>query len=103
MAVSLFRVFGFSISVVFSIVLTDSYRQKEFVRIQHLDMVKHLEPDYEVDRPISTYISHFWDTIDSLGGWIGLTCILIGVILFYFTIEYIITSSRIKREQKKKK
>lgn len=66
-------------------------------------MVKHLEEDYELDRPIRSFISHFWDTIDALGGSFGLALIIIGVLLFYFIVDYTIYISRQRREQKKKK
>jgi hypothetical protein len=65
-------------------------------------VMKHLEADYEVDRPPSGFIPHFWDTIDSLGGTVGLSLIVIGILLFYFIVDYTITTNRKKREQKKK-
>lgn len=68
-----------------------------------LIMVKHLESDYEVDRPIITLTSHFWDTVNSLGGPIGLALIFVGVLAFYFIVDYTIYISRQRREQKKKK
>lgn len=71
--------------------------------IDCLIMVKHLESDYEVDRPIITLTSHFWDTISALGGPLGILLIFVGVLTFYFIVDYTIFISRQRREQKKKK
>jgi hypothetical protein len=65
--------------------------------------VKHLEPDYEVETAPTGLIAHFWDTIRALGGTRGITLIALGIILFYFVVEYVITTSRKRREAKKKR
>jgi hypothetical protein len=64
--------------------------------------MKHLDPDYEVDRPPSGLIPHFWDTIDVLGGSRGMILLILGVIIFYFLIDYIVSQGRKKRMAKKK-
>jgi hypothetical protein len=66
-------------------------------------MVKHLEPDYELDKPIITFVSHFWDTIDALGGPVGLSLIILAVFIFYIVVDYTIFISRQRRENKQKK
>jgi hypothetical protein len=66
-------------------------------------MVKfHLENDYELfERPMGI-VPHFWDTIDVLGGWMGLTLISVGILAFFLVVDYVITTGRKKREAKKK-
>lgn len=66
-------------------------------------MVKHLEPDYFLSQRPTGYLAHFWETIESLGGYIGLGLITFGIILFYFLVNYIIYRSRQAREAKKKR
>lgn len=65
--------------------------------------MKHLDPEYEVDRPPQGFVPHFWDTINVLGGARGMFLITLGIIIFYFTVEYVITQGRKKREAKKAK
>jgi hypothetical protein len=48
-------------------------------------------------------IPHFWDTIDALGGTIGITLIAVGILAFFLIVDFVITTSRKKREAKKKK
>lgn len=64
--------------------------------------MKHLDPDYEVDRPPMGLVPHFWDTINVLGGWRGMVLISIGVIIFYFVVDYAVMQGRKKRMIKKK-
>jgi hypothetical protein len=64
--------------------------------------MRHLEPDYEVENPPVGFIPHFWTTISALGGWKGLLLINLGVLAFYFTVEYIVTTNRNKRELKRR-
>ncbi|RYH24764.1 hypothetical protein EON65_16315 [archaeon] len=66
-------------------------------------MVKHLDPDYFVSTRPTGFIAHFWDTIDALGGYKGLFLISVGVLLFYFIVNYTIYKSREKREAAKQK
>lgn len=61
-------------------------------------MVKHLDPDYFVSKRPTGLIAHFWDTIEALGGYKGLFLICVGVILFYFIVNYTIFKSRERRE-----
>jgi hypothetical protein len=64
--------------------------------------MKHLDPDYEVDRPPMGLVPHFWDTINVLGGWRGMVLISIGVIIFYFVVDYAVMQGRKNRMIKKK-
>ncbi len=66
-------------------------------------MVKHLlEHDYDISEKPSGFIPHFWDTIDALGGYLGIFLLSVGILLFFFIVDYTITSGRKKREGKKK-
>ena len=65
-------------------------------------MVKyHLESDYEMFEKPTGFVPHFWDTIDSLGGPLGIALLSVGIILFFLIVDYVITSGRKKREAKK--
>jgi len=66
-------------------------------------MVKHLENDYELDQKPTGFVPHFWDTIDSLGGPLGLVLMTLAFVIFYYVVDYMVTSSRKKRELKKSK
>lgn len=66
-------------------------------------MVKHLlEHDYDLAEKPTGFIPHFWDTIAALGGYTGLTLLSVGILLFFFIVDYSISNSRKKREAKKK-
>jgi hypothetical protein len=67
------------------------------------EMVKHLDVDYFQDSRPTGLIPHFWDTIDVLGGSLGLGLITLGVFLFYLLVHYVVQSSRAKREKKKQR
>ena len=64
-------------------------------------MVKHLEADYEVTSRSFGFVSHFFDTIEALGGWKGLAIATLGILAFYLYVDWTITSGRAKREAKK--
>ncbi len=63
----------------------------------------HLDNDYELSSRPTGLVAHFWDTIDALGGATGITLIGIGILAFFLVVDYVITSSRLKREGKKRK
>lgn len=65
--------------------------------------MKHLEEDYELDKPIVGIVSHFFDTIEALGGWTGIFFITISILGFYLFVVFTIQSGRKKREAKKKR
>ncbi len=65
--------------------------------------MKHLEPDYEVDKAPSGFIAHFWDTIESIGGVNGIIILFVLIIVFYFVVEYTVQTGRANREAKKKR
>lgn len=66
-------------------------------------MVRHLEHDYVQETKPTGFIPHFHETIDSLGGSLGIAIICLAVIAFYFIVTYTITSARTKREAKANK
>jgi hypothetical protein len=59
-----------------------------------------LKADHEIEELY--FATHFYETIDSIGGIYGICLITFGIFLFYLYVEYTITSGRKKREQKKK-
>jgi D-alanyl-lipoteichoic acid acyltransferase DltB (MBOAT superfamily) len=63
--------------------------------------MKHLDPDWEVDKFTINFIAHFWDTIEKLGGWKGLAILLVIIGAFYGYVMYAVKSGRKKRESKK--
>jgi hypothetical protein len=63
--------------------------------------MKHLDEDYEVTHRKISAISHFFETMEALGGWYGLGIIAIIIIAFYYMVDYSIKNSRRKREAKK--
>jgi hypothetical protein len=65
--------------------------------------MKHLDHEYELEAPVPGLITHFHQTIENLGGWIGVGCISIVILLFYLYVIYTITSGRKKREAEKLK
>jgi hypothetical protein len=66
-------------------------------------MAKYLEHDYDLERKPTGFIPHFHDTIDALGGILGLFLILVGIVAFYWLVSFYIAYSRAKRESKKKR
>lgn len=66
-------------------------------------MAKYLEHDYDLEHKPTGFIPHFHDTIDSLGGYLGIFLLLVGIILFYCFVSFYIDYSRRQRENKKKK
>ncbi len=63
-------------------------------------MPHELKADNEIDAlHLST---HFYETIDSIGGIYGIGVLVFGIFLFYMYVEYTITNGRKKREEKKK-
>jgi hypothetical protein len=64
---------------------------------------KHLTHDYELEEKPTGFIPHFWDTIDALGGWKGISLIAIGILIFQYIVAWAISSGRAKREAVKKK
>ena len=63
--------------------------------------MRHLDHDYELARPATGFIPHFHDTIDALGGWVGVCCIGLAAVAFYFIVLYVIVTGRAKREAAK--
>ena len=59
-----------------------------------------LKADHEIEELYFT--THFYETIDSIGGIYGICLITFGIFLFYLYVEYTITNGRKKREEKKK-
>lgn len=66
-------------------------------------MAKYLEHDYDLEQKPTGFIPHFHDTIDALGGYLGLLLLLLGIIAFYWLVAFYIQYSRQKRDAKKKK
>lgn len=66
-------------------------------------MVKHLEHDYELTWRPTGLVPHFWDTIEALGGLVGIFGLATAVIIFYFGVLFYINYSRQRRESKKRK
>ncbi len=62
-----------------------------------------LDNDYEMATRPSGLMAHFWDTIEALGGTTGIVLISVGILGFFLIVDYVITTSRKKREAKKKK
>lgn len=65
--------------------------------------MRHLDYDYVQDRKPTGLIIHLQDTIDALGGPIGLACIGLGIIVFYFVVLLFLTRGRKQRSVKKTK
>ena len=59
-----------------------------------------LKADHEIEE--LHFITHFYDTIDSIGGIYGICLITLGIFIFYLYVEYTITNGRKKREESKK-
>jgi hypothetical protein len=66
-------------------------------------MAKYLEHDYDLEHKPTGFIPHFHDTIDALGGYLGILLLLVGIIGFYWFVSFFIFYSRQRREAKKKK
>lgn len=66
-------------------------------------MVRYLDQDYQQASKPTGLIPHFWDTIDSLGGILGLSLLFLGICAFYYIVMYTIVSGRQKREAAKKR
>ena len=64
--------------------------------------MRDLEPHYHVSEPPNPYVHHFWDTIWTLGGITGLGLILLGCLIFYMIIVFVIDRERNKQSKKKK-
>lgn len=62
--------------------------------------MKHLDPNFEVLRPPRGLVAHFFDTINILGGPVGICLIFILICFFYFTLEYLVNAR--KKMNKKK-
>lgn len=68
------------------------------------NMVRFLDPDYEDSlQPSNMFVSHFWDTIDAIGGWKGLVVLSVGIVIFYIIVLYTVTTARQRQIAKKKK
>lgn len=66
-------------------------------------MVRHLDPSYEESVKPSGVVPHFFDTIEALGGWKGLTLLFIGLVIFYLVVEYAIQRGRRRQNSKKRR
>lgn len=61
--------------------------------------MRHLDPKWELENPGLSLVAHFWETIDSIGGWKGL-CVIGAVIgIFHAVVNYVIANGRRKREE----
>lgn len=85
----------------FAALLQGGKRSRRADSVLSSSMVKHLDPDYFVNQRPTGYVAHFWDTIDALGGPVGLTLLSVGILLFYFIVQYTIHRSRQRREAQK--
>lgn len=66
--------------------------------------MKHLDSQYELENPLdATLISHFYDTIELLGGWKGLIILALCIGIFHAIVDYVITSGRKKREEARRR
>ncbi len=62
---------------------------------------KHLDPDYELSHKQISVVSHFFETIESIGGLKGLGILSLAILAFYGLIIYTIQNGRKKREAAK--
>jgi len=63
--------------------------------------MKHLTHDYELSEKPQGFVPHFWDTIDSLGGPIGLVVLGLVVGAFHLFVVWFVERQRLQREAKK--
>lgn len=66
-------------------------------------MVKQLETDYELESRKINYFSFVADAFHIIGGWKGFLAISIGILLFFYAVDYTIAANRRSRESKKRK
>jgi hypothetical protein len=66
-------------------------------------MPRYLDQDYDQAGKPTGLIPHFWETLEVLGGALGIFGIFLGIALFYTFVNWFITSGRKKREAKKKR
>ena len=75
-------------------------KEKEVIRIL-LVMPRHLDHDWELEKPLNFWVHHFWDTIRVLGGWKGLLILFILMGCFYGFVVYTIEQGRKRREKQR--
>lgn len=66
-----------------------------------LVMPRHLDHDWELEKPLNFWVHHFWDTIRVLGGWKGLLILFILMGCFYGFVVYTIEQGRKRREKQR--
>lgn len=65
-------------------------------------MAKYL-PEEDVSEERSIFVTHFFETLEALGGTTGLSILFIVLIAFYAFVHIAITYSRHQRDSKKRR
>ena len=66
-------------------------------------MVRQLESDYELETRIIHYGTFVSDAFSIIGGVKGFIAISVGILLFFYAVDYTMAASRRSRESKKRK